>query len=110
LILVPVLIKRFSDSRPAKCGARRSYSRSHTPKLCTYLLNTIFRCAGCGRKLRAQNSSNYRYYREMSHARKLPCPLTDNHGIRAEVFEERGDASFLLSGCPKPESKASRTR
>jgi DNA invertase Pin-like site-specific DNA recombinase len=81
--------------------SRRSCPRSHTPKLRTYLLNKILRCAGCGRKLRAQNSSDYRYYREMSHTRKLPCPLNGNRGVRAEVFEEQLGRVFSAFQLPE---------
>lgn len=69
--------------------SRRGSPRSHAPRLRTYMLNEILRCADCRRKLRAQQSSDYRYYREMSDKRKLPCALNTGRGVRAEVFEEQ---------------------
>lgn len=96
-----VITQELFDKCQRVRRSHRACPRSHAPKLRTYLLNTILHCAACGRKLRAQNSSNYRYYREMSYARKLPCPLTANQGVRAEVFEEQIGRVFAAFQLPE---------
>ena len=37
----------------------------------------------------------------MSHARRLPCPLIGNHGVRAEVFEEQLGRFFSAFQLPE---------
>lgn len=53
-----------------------------------YLLNGLLRCASCGRHLRAQAKGMYRYYREVSHLRKLECPDAKQLVV-AEIFERQ---------------------
>lgn len=56
--------------RKSHANSPRTFSR----RMRVYLLNGLVRCAACGRKLRAQSARlHYRYYREVSHMRGLPC-------------------------------------
>jgi site-specific DNA recombinase len=59
-------------------------SRDFQHKVRPYLLSRVSRCHVCGRKLRAQSSRKYTYYREMSYARGyVDCPNAQI-GVRAE--------------------------
>ena len=68
-------------------AAHRRAPRSHAPRFKTYVLNRLLRCARCGETLRAQSSTKYRYYRDMSNTRGLQCK-DSGLSIKAETIEE----------------------
>ena len=86
----PIISKElFEQARKVREDhARRP--RSNAPSLRVYLLNTLARCAACGRPLRAQGGKkNHSYYREASLMRGFSdCPHT-GMSIQARVADEQ---------------------
>ena len=67
----------------------RHASQDFQPRSRVYLISRIVRCHICGRRLRAQGSAKYSYYREMSRARGyVDCPHAQI-GVRTEVLHRQ---------------------
>ncbi len=66
-----------------------SASRPFQPQVRPYMLGQILQCHACGRRLRAQNTTSGRYYREMSNARGFhDCPYAQK-GVRVEGLHQQ---------------------
>jgi len=67
----------------------RNLSRPFQPNVRAYMLGQIIQCHVCNRRLRAQYTSGWRYYREMSNARGFDdCPYAQR-GVRVDGLHQQ---------------------
>jgi site-specific DNA recombinase len=82
-------------------AARRRLPNSKQSTRRVYLLSGILFCKHCGRRLRAQSSRKFMYYREVSRFGGGSCRF-DGHSVRADEVEV--DISKLMQSLVLPEN------
>jgi len=85
----PIIAPGLWESCHQIRARHHSASRPFQPQVRPYMLGQLLRCHACGRRLRAQNTTSGRYYREMSNARGFyDCPYAQK-GARVESLHEQ---------------------
>ena len=81
---------------------RRCQPNSNQTTRRVYLLSGILTCNHCGRRLRAQSTRKFRYYREVSRFGRVDCAF-DGKSVRADEIEK--EISILMESLVLPENR-----
>lgn len=97
----PIIDGALFDKCQRVRATRRHQSNSNQVTRRVYLLSGILNCKHCGRRMRAQSTRKFRYYRESARLGGLDCAF-DGHSVRADEIEE--EISRLMQSLILPEN------
>ena len=90
----------FNKCQQVRASRRRRPNSNQTTRR-VYLLSGILICKNCGRRLRAQSTRKFRYYREASRFGGVDCAF-DGRSVRADEIEK--EISQLMESLVLPEN------
>jgi site-specific DNA recombinase len=90
----------FNKCQKVRTSRRRKSNSNQTTRR-VYLLSGILTCKHCGRRLRAQSTRKFRYYREASRFGGVDCAF-NRKSIRADEIEK--EFSKLMKSLVLPEN------